>query len=276
MPNRNLQGDYRYAYQGQEKDTETGKEAFELRLWDSRIGRWLTTDPYGQHPSPYLGMGNNPITRWDPDGGCDQPDADCGFLKRAWFRLTGRGHVVDAWNEFHDPSIQTDANLQYNDWNVNDFEDVVLTGITENGDVFTHNFLNPEIRELERQGIRVLGAPIDVPFGPGGAAKIVNYGPKALKSLRSTELGAQGAEKLTAITQRMKDGDIWLMNEAIYTYVHRGVTYILDGHHRIKAAGNLGRGIEAIELTSKKHALEFFKNNKVILDKILDIHNGLF
>ena len=70
MPNRNVEGDYRYAYQGQEKDPETGKEAFELRLWDSRIGRWLSPDPYGQFHSPYLGMGNNPINGIDPDGGC--------------------------------------------------------------------------------------------------------------------------------------------------------------------------------------------------------------
>ncbi len=70
MPGRNLQGGYRYAYQGQEKDPETGKEAFELRLWDARIGRWLTTDPYGEFSSPYLGMGNNPISNIDPDGGC--------------------------------------------------------------------------------------------------------------------------------------------------------------------------------------------------------------
>ncbi len=69
MPLRNSLSDYRYAYQGQEKDPETGKEAFELRLWDARIGRWLTTDPYGQYHSPYLGMGNNPINGIDPDGG---------------------------------------------------------------------------------------------------------------------------------------------------------------------------------------------------------------
>jgi RHS repeat-associated protein len=69
MPNRNLEGNYRYKYQGQEVDPETGKEAFELRLWDSRIGRWLTTDPAGQFSSPYLGMGNNPVNGIDPDGG---------------------------------------------------------------------------------------------------------------------------------------------------------------------------------------------------------------
>ncbi|GAB1858708.1 hypothetical protein MHTCC0001_35480 [Flavobacteriaceae bacterium MHTCC 0001] len=72
MPNRDdgagVNG-YRYKYQGQEVDPETGKEAFELRLWDSRIGRWLTTDPAGQYSSPYLGVGNNPIRKVDPDGG---------------------------------------------------------------------------------------------------------------------------------------------------------------------------------------------------------------
>lgn len=46
-------------------------EAFELRLWDGRIGRWLSPDPYGQFHSPYIGMGNNPISRIDPDGGTD-------------------------------------------------------------------------------------------------------------------------------------------------------------------------------------------------------------
>ncbi len=96
MPGRDLKGDYRYAYQGQEKDTETGKEAFELRLWDSRIGRWLTTDPYGQFNSPYLGMGNNPITMVDPDGGmacpnppCNGGDVDGGTLDTVY--LTGSG-----------------------------------------------------------------------------------------------------------------------------------------------------------------------------------------
>ncbi len=69
MPERNVEGEYPYAFQGQEKDAETGMEAFELRLWDTRIGRWLTTDPYGQFHSPYLGMGNDPVNGIDIDGG---------------------------------------------------------------------------------------------------------------------------------------------------------------------------------------------------------------
>ncbi len=79
MPNRNVQGDYRYAYQGQEKDPETGKEAFQLRLYDSRINRWLTTDPYRQYASPYLAMGNNWVSRVDPNGGMDCDDCPPGY-----------------------------------------------------------------------------------------------------------------------------------------------------------------------------------------------------
>lgn len=96
MPNRNLTGSeqYRYAFQGQEKDTETGKEAFQLRLWDGRIGRWLTTDPAGQYSSPYLGIGNNPINRADPDGGEDNPVYDINTME--YLGNTESGALGDA------------------------------------------------------------------------------------------------------------------------------------------------------------------------------------
>ena len=82
MPNRNVEGNYRYKFQGQEKDSETGKEAFELRLWDGRIGRWLTTDPKGQYHSPYMGMDNRPHMSIDPDGGSTEIDPKF-FIKAA-------------------------------------------------------------------------------------------------------------------------------------------------------------------------------------------------
>ena len=64
---------YRYKYQGQyaEKDEETGWSHFELREYDPIVGRWTATDPYGQYYSPYIGMGNNPVSSTDPDGGLD-------------------------------------------------------------------------------------------------------------------------------------------------------------------------------------------------------------
>jgi RHS repeat-associated protein len=69
---------YRYGYQGQfaERDTVTQWNHFELREWDSRIGRWLITDPYRQYASPYVGMGNNPVNLIDPDGGFTQEGTD--------------------------------------------------------------------------------------------------------------------------------------------------------------------------------------------------------
>ncbi|HRO46363.1 RHS repeat-associated core domain-containing protein, partial [Agriterribacter sp.] len=68
--------DYRYGYQGQyaEKDPETDWNAFELRMYDSKIARWLSVDPKGQFHSPYVSMGNDPVGLTDPDGGKTNTD----------------------------------------------------------------------------------------------------------------------------------------------------------------------------------------------------------
>ena len=68
----------RHDYQGDfsEKDEETGWNSFELRMLDTRIARWLSPDPYRQFHSPYIAMGNNPITYTDPDGGCIGEECD--------------------------------------------------------------------------------------------------------------------------------------------------------------------------------------------------------
>ncbi|MEQ6120499.1 RHS repeat-associated core domain-containing protein [Reichenbachiella sp. MALMAid0571] len=70
---------YRFGYQGQfaEEDEETGFNAFELRAFDSNIGRWMAPDPYRQFASPYNGMGNNPVYLIDRNGGCAGDDIDC-------------------------------------------------------------------------------------------------------------------------------------------------------------------------------------------------------
>lgn len=80
-------------------DSETNMEAFQLRLWDGRIGRWLSMDPYGQYASPYLGMGNNPVGMIDLDGGlsencCPDEPTDGGVLAGLTI-ITGRGYYVD-------------------------------------------------------------------------------------------------------------------------------------------------------------------------------------
>ena len=74
--------DYRFGYQGQfaEMDEETGWNSFELRMYDPVIGRWLSTDPYGEFFSPYISVGNNPISGVDPTGGLTGTDPIKAFV----------------------------------------------------------------------------------------------------------------------------------------------------------------------------------------------------
>src|SRR5690606_27822967 len=137
---------YRYAFQGQEKDRETGKEAFELRLWDSRIGRWLTTDPAGQYASPYLGMGNNPISRVDPDGGFDwYKDKETGEI--VWF---DGSYDVEGFENlgFHYTEIDTYNNRSFYDGNTQslyyngEFQQSFLNEVTVTS-FLNQNFVDP-------------------------------------------------------------------------------------------------------------------------------------
>lgn len=95
LPTRNSLANYRYAFQGQEFDTETRMEAFQLRLWDGRLGRWLTPDPLGQYVSSYLGMGNNPVNRVDPDGGFDiEPNRQSMYEGEGYFDNTDNTYYI--------------------------------------------------------------------------------------------------------------------------------------------------------------------------------------
>jgi RHS repeat-associated protein len=66
---------YRYSFQGQEKDDEVKGEGnslnFGARIYDPRLGRWMSTDPY-KHLyvpiSPYSFALNSPIKLLDADG----------------------------------------------------------------------------------------------------------------------------------------------------------------------------------------------------------------
>jgi RHS repeat-associated protein len=62
---------YRYDYQGAyaEKDPITKLNNFDLRMYDGKIGRWLSVDPKNVGFTPYNGMGNDPVRSFDKDGG---------------------------------------------------------------------------------------------------------------------------------------------------------------------------------------------------------------
>ena len=95
MPGRQeYEESYRYGYQGQyaEKDGETSFNSFELRQWDARIARWNSMDPYGQYFSSYMGMGNNPVSLVDPNGGFSgDPDPPISHTMLDEITLTAEG-----------------------------------------------------------------------------------------------------------------------------------------------------------------------------------------
>lgn len=79
MPGRSFtatgQTGYRYGFNGKENDNEVKGAGnsldFGARIYDSRLGRWLSTDPLvAKYPfaSPYNFVLNNPINAIDPDG----------------------------------------------------------------------------------------------------------------------------------------------------------------------------------------------------------------
>lgn len=61
-----------------ELDEDLGWNDFELRSYDPQTGRFLKQDPYQQYPSPYTGMGNDPVNLTDPSGGFSVPGAVIG------------------------------------------------------------------------------------------------------------------------------------------------------------------------------------------------------
>ena len=75
-----------------------GLTAFNLRQYDARLGRWQTPDPYGQHPSPYLAMSNNPVSFTDPDGGYDVYD----LQEELWASGLGLSASYSNWDDYYD------------------------------------------------------------------------------------------------------------------------------------------------------------------------------
>ena len=81
---------YRYGFNGQEKDDEVKGSGnsleFEARIYDSRLGRWLSTDPReGEYAwqSPFAYFMNSPIAILDEfgEGGGKPPEDDANSKK---------------------------------------------------------------------------------------------------------------------------------------------------------------------------------------------------
>jgi RHS repeat-associated protein len=75
FPGRNTGENYRYGFNGMEEDTETKGEGnsldFGARIYDPRLGRWLSVDPLAHQAAgwtPYRAFFDNPMIYTDNDG----------------------------------------------------------------------------------------------------------------------------------------------------------------------------------------------------------------
>jgi RHS repeat-associated protein len=76
----------RYRYADKERDDETGLTYYGARYWAPWLGRWISADPAAGSADTnlYIGIGNNPVSRIDPDGAKDVTviDKDHGSVSR--------------------------------------------------------------------------------------------------------------------------------------------------------------------------------------------------
>ena len=72
MPGRSFSsGSYRYGFNGKENDDETGYQDYGMRIYDARLGKFLSVDPIGsEYPwnAPYSFAENRVINGVDLDG----------------------------------------------------------------------------------------------------------------------------------------------------------------------------------------------------------------
>ncbi|WP_343587645.1 FG-GAP-like repeat-containing protein [Flavobacterium sp.] len=107
--------------------------------------------------------------------------------------------------------------------------------------------------------------------GPGGLYKTVQYSGEALNALKKTEYfyGAAESEKAIAeIMAKMKVKDPSIYIRPVFTYLHEGEIYILNGHHRVQAAIRSGEVLEATELTGMGTG-SYFTENLLKIEEIL-------
>ena len=236
-------GAYRYGYQGEfaEKDGETEWNSFELRQYDSEIGRWLSVDPYGQYWSPYVGMGNDPTNQIDPDGGFSGGGGngdknppkeylgDNSILPE--IVVTPTGNFVGSVANFvaNNPILHkqmTDFASSYVPQKI-EMPKPATGEIKPDYTIESLIIPMPPITKFLNKGTGFVGQRLLNGFG-GRIADVRRW--------KFTETGAQSEKAILDIMGKLKNGDWTVWSRPIHVIKIHNDTYLLNGHHRITAA----------------------------------------
>ncbi|MCB9225647.1 MAG: hypothetical protein H6578_00570 [Chitinophagales bacterium] len=151
-------GGYRFGFNGMEKDGEAWSGSagnqldFGARIYDSRLGRWLSVDPQAGRFSawsPYHAMMNNPIWMIDPDGEqWDFSNLQVTYDKQSQsIRVTGEVTVK------YTVLNLTDKAIGINDIEIRDFviphisyDDILPIDLSGNPNISSDGYGSPTVR----------------------------------------------------------------------------------------------------------------------------------
>ena len=248
---RSDERNYGRGYQGQNttQDAESGYTAFELRDYDARVGRWLSADPKRQHFSRYLGMGNNPVSRTDANGGEDYNEIGVDIATGKRYTLSNLGG--DDYDIIH-----------YGHFNKN-FTDLTQEGpdqIVER----THGF------DETLNTIDLTATVASVPFGVNDAiTKRFLEGTSEYKSLIETESAGLAEASLTGAGKMLKAGS--LVGLALGTV---GTIHSVQQAWEHRNGPNFGRYVVKATLNAAILGASILQPEIGIADAILDSSTG--
>lgn len=226
----------------------------------------MNSDPMRQHWSPYLSMSNNPISSIDPDGGQDDyyfVDGELDHVVRTGedHRFFENGNLVD-FGTVGGMDFVIDALA----WNPALMDDVVQYASRDDQRLLwgTYNFIAAEQAAMDIAGIASLLR------GGWSAAKNWRKVPsmfKAAKTLSTSSLKPTHyiTKSKNAMKALMSDVRANGIQSPIKYVEHKGVKYIVDGHHRYHAAQKLGIKDVPVEKISLP-----FRGYKSTLDLMLE------
>jgi hypothetical protein len=106
---------------------EVGCQDYGARFYDPQIGRWHSVDPFEQYDSPYIYVGNNPISTSDPTGMRGE-NINSTFIDEKGFIIEHR--------EDGDPNIYKVDDVDAWVKNGSKKEDAKKTGMYENPNIY--------------------------------------------------------------------------------------------------------------------------------------------
>jgi RHS repeat-associated protein len=190
-----------YKFTGKEKDSESGLDYFGARYYASNMGRWMSPDwsaspeavPYADLANPqslnlYGYVGNNPLSKADPDGHCTNGGQQKGF----W------------WCAFNDSDQDADrarANLAA-------YKNISINGKTPSdaakglSNTQTVNLDRSVFNYISSQAMSSPGMMIGLAIVPGGAEEVVGREIGAI-DVAGVGLGITGTRAATTVAERL-------------------------------------------------------------------------